>query len=350
VRIRTWQTANPAELRRQLNEFERQVDALRRQLEALEATTAAIVGVTDGDKGDIVVADSGETWSIDPSVWSDANFALTDDADATKRLDFELAAIGSGRTITISPPNAPVDLGFGQYDVTEDFGWNVVSTAITTTNATYGDGMFLNASSGSISGVITSLNDDHPGIARLGVAAVIGSSATWITAPHQSGGGDFFLFTFRTGTTFANLTIKVGQHNGNTSVTTEPTEGVYLWQTAGTSTFGFKTASGGVRTTGTTTALSLLTWYTLTLDWNAGRTSVTCTLLDDSGAVIIQQTLSTNIPSTSVTLYAQASVSTSAAAAVSTALDIDQVKVRLGSNARKLERGRPEHVGEWMRT
>lgn len=392
MKIRTWRTTEAAELKLQLGEFERQFyrarDEFERRIAALESGsggggtysvftsaddglapasgggttnflradgTWAVPpgsggGVTDGDKGDIVVSSGGTVWTIDNWVVSDSLLRVVDDGDATKELAFEVSGISTGTTRTVHMADAPVDLGYAQFDITEDFNWRCISTAITTNNSTFGNGMFVNASVGSIAGVITSLDDDHPGIARLGVPATANASATWLTAPHQSGGGDFFLFTFRTGTTFTALTAKIGQYNGNTSVTTEPTDGVYLWQTAGTSTFGFKTATGGTRTTGTTTTLSTTTWYTFTIDWNTARTSVICTLLDDAGAVIIQQTISTNLPGTAITLYAQASVSTSVATAVGQALELDQVKVRLGSQGRKLARGRPEHVGEWMRT
>jgi hypothetical protein len=150
-------------------------------------------------------------------------------------------------------------------------------------------------------------------------------------------------WTFRTpDTAFTNLTIFIGDCANSAAATTEPTDGVYLWQTAGTSTFGFKTANASVRTTGTTVTLAVSTWYAASIEYDAARTSVTCTLYNgDTGAVILTQNITTNLPSSSTVLYPRANVSTSAAVAKAQALDIDLVQLRLGGPASPLVRANP---------
>jgi hypothetical protein len=281
--------------------------------------------------------------------FDDNIFRIRDNGDNTKQLAFEVSGISTASTRTVEAANADVDWTCSDAVLSEDFLTSISSATASTSGATVGMVTFINALVGTWTHLLASLDTNHPGILRLGLPATIGAAAGIIWAPHQSGGGDLFAVTFRTPAAFTNLTIKLGEFAGNTAVTTEPTDGVYLWQTAGTSTFGFKSAAAGVRTAAATGALTASTWYTAFVNYNTARTRADCTLVNDAGTVILSAALTTTLPATSAVLYGQASVSTSAAVAVAAALDIDKVAMRLGARSRKLVRPTPNTVQEFMR-
>lgn len=275
----------------------------------------------------------------------DNTFQIRGNVDLTKILQFQVDGFTSGTTRTVYPPDADVDLRMSFAYIYEDFLARPVSTTASTNNTTIGQVTFLNAAVGTWQHIISSLSSEHPGLIRLGLPATANACSGIYTCPHLSRGGEWMWVCFRTATTFTNLTAKIGFFAGNTAVTTEPTDGVYLWQTAGTGTFGFKSAAASARTAGATAVLVVNTWYTLGIRMNDARTSCDFLLLDDAGATILSYAIATNLPSSSVVLYAQASVSTSAAAAVAQSLDIDLIRVRLGSVGDPLTR--PVPPGEW---
>lgn len=368
IRITKWQTRDPERLAWQLSEFEKSVKQLALDLDAccitdglspvwgdilfygangwelLHAGTSGQVLTTYGTGANPAWAAAGGGGGV-----SDSAFRIQDNGDPTKQQAWEVSGITTATTRTTEVANADVDWTCSDGVLFEDFLGGVRSATASTDGARIDGVTFTNASVGVWSMVNASLNTNHPGIIRLGLPATIGAVSGIVTVPHNRGGGDLFMCCFRTPAAFTNLTIKVGTFQGNTSTTSEPTDGIYLWQTAGSATFGFKSANASTRTTGATALLSVSTWYTVFIRWNTAGTQADCFLLDDANATIVSANLSTNLPTTSVVLYGQASVSTSAAAAVAAALDVDTIAVRLGSRARKLVRPTANAVQEFIR-
>ena len=276
----------------------------------------------------------------------DGTFNVVNTADTTKKLGFNVSAITTATTRTAYFPDADLDLAHYTTSIYEDFNDTFTNVGTSSTNGAFiGRVSFQNVSAGTWTPLaFSNLSAEHPGILRLGLPATIGAISGILTDVNLLRGGDFQFWIFRTPSSFANLRARIGQFAGN--IANEPTDGAYLWQTSGTSTFGFKTAKASVRTVGTTTTLSTDTWYALQIVFAANLSSVTMTLLNgDTGATIISQTISATMPDATNTLWAQAIVETTAATAVTNALDLDLFMARHGTVSAPLTRARP--IGEW---
>lgn len=169
----------------------------------------------------------------------------------------------------------------------------------------------LTASSAINSGTITTApaNADyaaaHPGIVRVRSGGVANGGFRFAAGANVIGAaGLSYRTVFAPKTSLAGSTMYVGHHNGGAS-TAEPVSGCYLAVAPG-GTATFKSANGGVRTSAPVTlGLSPGVWYTVDISW-VTATSARCVIRLDGGTVMLDQTVSTNVPNGTGTLLVPA--------------------------------------------
>lgn len=107
-----------------------------------------------------------------------------------------------------------------------------------------------------------------------------------------------FRSIFMPRTSVASTAFCIGLHNATTAAS-EPTNGAYLWVTAGGSVV-FKTAKNGTRSSAAVMSSTLAAgvWYTVDI-WYVNSTTVRCVVtVTQTGSVSYDVTLSTNVPNT----------------------------------------------------
>ncbi|AZF88129.1 hypothetical protein [Microcystis phage Me-ZS1] len=105
-------------------------------------------------------------------------------------------------------------------------------------------------------------------------------------------------FIFRPRTSMATTGFTIGLHNA-VSANVEPTNGCYLWVTAG-GVAVFKTAKGGVRSSAPAVpgGLAVNTWYAVDV-WYINNTTVRCVITNaQTGVQLYLVDLATNVPNT----------------------------------------------------
>lgn len=156
-------------------------------------------------------------------------------------------------------------------------------------------------SGGSVSPVTSGVSEQlHPGQVVLASSATANSG--YRVAPQVSiraDAGFSFRAVFGAAGATANRYAYIGVHDS--AGASEPSNGLYLFWNGATATF--KSASFGVRTSAPTTlSVAASTWYTVDISWvasNIGR----CVIRNDSGTVLLDQTISTNVPGVGVGLF-----------------------------------------------
>lgn len=169
----------------------------------------------------------------------------------------------------------------------------------------------LTASSAINSGTITTAPDAadysaaHPGIVRVRSGGTANGGFRFAAGASVLGAaGLSYRAVFSPKTSLAGSTLYIGHHNGGAS-TAEPASGCYLAVAPG-GTATFKAANGGVRTSAPATlGLVAGVWYTVDISW-VTATTARCVIRLDGGAVMLDQTIATNVPNSSSVLLVPA--------------------------------------------
>lgn len=145
--------------------------------------------------------------------------------------------------------------------------------------------------------------DAHQGMNLVRSAAAANTGYRFTTANQVVGGSGLSYRAMFKMKNIANATVIAGISNSTSPV--EPTAGCYLIMAPG-GVATFKAATNSARTSAPTT-LTLVagTWYTVDISW-ISATEARCMVRDDAGTVLLDQTLASNVPtSTSYLLYPQ---------------------------------------------
>lgn len=154
-------------------------------------------------------------------------------------------------------------------------------------------------SSGTTSVPSGSVDPNHPGVVRV-TSSTTANSGQWFGTANTSlrlAAGDYMETVLKI-VTLTNTTIRLGFHDSQTSA--DAVDGAYF-EILNTGVCTFKTANNSTRTSaGTTATLSTATWYRFEVEVKS-TTDVRGRIYNaDTGAVVLaEQTITTNIPSTS---------------------------------------------------
>jgi len=195
-------------------------------------------------------------------------------------------------------------------------------------------GLFYGAASASGTSPQIDAEVNHPGITAIRTSTTTNSGYLWKTRPTALviGGGETFDCIFKV-VISTDSTAYIGLHDSSSQL--EPTDGVYFKITG--ATVEAKTAANGSYTTGGTTYdVSDNTWYHANITLNADATSATLILYSEAGAVLLTQTITTNIPTTSTYYTGAGFVATSTGTSARNIYYLDYMRLE---NDRELTRG-----------
>ena len=176
--------------------------ALTNLVTGTSVATATVAGddkvlIQDTDSGDAiatVTAQSIADLAAGASEFDDATFRIQDNGDDTKELAFEVSAIASGTTRTITMPNSAVDLtpGTGTYQGSSARLSDIAGLAVTDSNIIVGDGANWVAESGSTARTSLGLTigtdvqassarlTDLAGLAVTDSNIIVGNGTNWV--------------------------------------------------------------------------------------------------------------------------------------------------------------------------
>lgn len=197
---------------------------------------------------------------------------------------------------------------------------------------------FVVISSGTLS--LQAGGPNHPGVVRITSSTTANSGATFSThgttaanaIQFRFGGGEFSQFIIRP-QTLTNATIRFGFHDTTSSA--DVTDGAYFEMQPGGALVA-KTANNSTRTTSSTLAtLSTNTWYRGVIVVNHNASSVWFAVYSESGSLLGDTSITTNIPTASGREFGHGLIATNSGTTASALVDIDYVSVGI---ARRLTR------------
>jgi hypothetical protein len=250
-------------------------------------------GITDGDKGDITVSGSGNTWTIDNQA---VTFAKIQNVTDQRLLGRSAGSNGSVQEITTQSPIELVN-GVLQYNVRRSNALTIESDFYNTT-APYAQGLTGTAISGGTVNIISG-EPNHPGVIdiRDGTTANGGWNVTTAINAIRIAGGERSVITFQIRNARATANGWMGFRDNSTNA--QPVDGVYAYFVGnGTNvTMSARTRSNSTETVNATTwQPALNTWYTLVIELNSGATSANFEVFDDSGVSQWSVSNTANIP------------------------------------------------------
>lgn len=148
---------------------------------------------------------------------------------------------------------------------------------------------------------MTSGSNKHPGTIRYRSTTTANSGYSYLTGSGiHLGGGEKATFILKTTGTLTGITRRLGFLDS--SDVTAPINGAYMNIADGVLS-GKAVTGGATSTTATTYTLASWSWYRLKIEVNYNATLITYTLYaDDSDTVLWSNTVSTNIPLTTIAL------------------------------------------------
>lgn len=230
--------------------------------------------------------------------------------------------------------------GDGSWAVVEDSRMPTLQTEFTHNNAVQDDftmAIIGTGASFTTAPAAATLGPNHPGVQlwRSGTTANSGVQAFTVQTTFRLGGGEQWDVHFWTPAAFTGTTFRSGF--GDQLTSTAFVDGVWI-EFSGSAAVTCKTRSNSTETASATVAtLSASTWYHGRITLNAGATSATCQIFDDSGTSQGSQAVTTNIPTASGREAGWGTIATNSGTVAADLVAMD--RMRLTNPGRTVQRG-----------
>ncbi len=265
---------------------------------------------------------------------------VTDTASNTNSLLMDLQVTGTskfsvnkngGISATTYNDYVPADM---RTDLTERrLGYTVSTDFLSTFTAALAPYTFTSSASGTLQLIGNQIDNHHPGVQQIAAATGLTSSGGYITS-HAATNAFSVVFTnglqtdliFKLPTTTTNNIIRIGFTYGSLT-TTAPTSGNYF-EITGTTVVGI-TRNSSVQSQTSSFTLTANTWYHTRIKESIvdATTGVTFTIYDMDGITLYNQSLTTNINTTTTRGVNVICLNTVSNAAITSIIYLDYLAV-----------------------